>query len=71
VSGAKDKIVALSRQPILLWQVAAGIAALVVLAMVVMRAGNDPGIGVSGLELKVRGPSGQTASRASALSRSF
>jgi hypothetical protein len=55
LAGARDRIVGLSRQPILIWQLAAALAAVVVLAMVVMRAGNDPGIGVSGLEMKIRG----------------
>lgn len=40
--------------PILVWQVAAGAAALALVAMLVLRSGNDPGIGVSETELKVR-----------------
>ena len=43
-----------AREPILFWQAAAGFAALVALAFLVMRSGNDPGVGVSGTELKVR-----------------
>lgn len=53
--GARDRIVALSKEPILLWQIVAALAAIIILALVVMRAGNDPGIGVSGIELKIRG----------------
>jgi hypothetical protein len=52
--GAKDKIIGISKQPILLWQVAVTLATVIILALVVMRAGNDPGIGVSGFELKIR-----------------
>ncbi|MES2461472.1 MAG: DUF5693 family protein [Armatimonadota bacterium] len=51
---ARDKIINLSKQPILIWQIAAALAAVIVLAMVVMRAGNDPGIGVSGVEMNIR-----------------
>jgi hypothetical protein len=46
---------ALAGRPVLTWQVAAGLAALVVLALLVLRSGNDPGVGVSPLELRVRG----------------
>jgi hypothetical protein len=53
--GARDKIMALSRQPLLIWHIAAALAAVIILAMVAMRAGNDPGIGVSGLEMTIRG----------------
>jgi hypothetical protein len=42
------------RSPILLWQVAAALATLFVLALVVLRSGNDGGVGVSAGELKVR-----------------
>ncbi len=54
MTGAWGKIVGLSRQPILIWQIAAALAAILILAMVAMRAGNDPGIGVSGLERMIR-----------------
>ncbi|MBC8102119.1 MAG: hypothetical protein H7Z41_05975, partial [Cytophagales bacterium] len=53
--GAKDRILRLGTQPILLWQLAVAILAFAVLAVLVMRAGNDPGVGVSGVELKIRG----------------
>ena len=53
--GARDRIISLSKEPILLWQIFAATAAIVILVLVVMRAGNDPGIGVSGFELKIRG----------------
>jgi hypothetical protein len=44
----------LAAEPVLFWQVAAGLVALIALAFLVMRSGNDPGVGVSGLELKLR-----------------
>lgn len=52
--GARDRIARLGTQPILLWQIGAAALALIVLALVVLRSGNDPGVGVSGTELKVR-----------------
>jgi len=51
---ARRQALRLATQPILLYQVAAALAAFVVLALVVLRSGNDPGVGVSGGELKVR-----------------
>lgn len=51
---ARQQILRLATQPILLYQVAAALAAFVVLALVVLRSGNDPGVGVSAGELKVR-----------------
>ncbi len=50
IEGAK-KILA---QPIFVWQAAAGTIALVLLALLVARSGNDPGVGVSESELKLR-----------------
>lgn len=41
-------------QPILVGQVVLAVGALAALALMVMRSGNDPGVGVSGLELKLR-----------------
>jgi hypothetical protein len=45
---------ALAAQPLLLGQVVLGIVTLVALAMFVARSGNDPGVGVSASELKMR-----------------
>jgi len=50
----KQKIIAIGSQPLILWQVAAAVLAFVVLALVMLRSGNDPGIGVSASELKLR-----------------
>lgn len=51
---AGRRVLSLGAQPVLFWQVAFALAALVMLALVVLRSGNDPGVGVSGLELRVR-----------------
>lgn len=45
---------ALLARPILVWQVAAAIGALAVVFLLVARSGNDPGVGVSDFELKIR-----------------
>ena len=45
---------ALAAQPLLLGQVVLGIVTLVALALFVARSGNDPGVGVSASELKMR-----------------
>ena len=45
---------ALAARPLLAGQLVVGVAALVALALLVARSGNDPGVGVSGTELKVR-----------------
>lgn len=49
-----DKFRQIAANPMLMWQ--AGIAAvmLVVVGFMVARSGNDPGVGVSGLELEIR-----------------
>ena len=44
----------LSAKPLLLGQVVVGFVALVALALLVARSGNDPGVGVSATELHVR-----------------
>jgi hypothetical protein len=44
----------MASQPVLIWQVAVALVALFVLALLVLRSGNDPGVGVSPLELKIR-----------------
>lgn len=51
---ARERIARLATQPILLWQVGAALVFLVVLVMLVLRSGNDPGVGVSASELKFR-----------------
>jgi len=45
---------ALAARPLLAGQVVLGVIALVALALLVARSGNDPGVGVSATELKVR-----------------
>ena len=44
----------LAARPLLLGQVVLGLIALIALALFVARSGNDPGVGVSGTELKMR-----------------
>lgn len=41
-------------QPIYVWQASAGVFALILLVLLVARSGNDPGVGVSESELKIR-----------------
>ncbi|BDI28330.1 hypothetical protein CCAX7_003810 [Capsulimonas corticalis] len=57
-SARRDHILAqlraLAAQPLLLGQVVLGIVTLVALALFVARSGNDPGVGVSASELKMR-----------------
>ena len=45
---------ALAAKPLLTGQIVIGVVALVALALLVARSGNDPGVGVSATELKVR-----------------
>jgi hypothetical protein len=54
VNDAKNRLVDLASEPIRFWQVAVAVAALAVLAFLVARSGNDPGVGVSPFELKIR-----------------
>lgn len=49
-----DCLQSLAARPLLVGQVLVGIVALVALALFVARSGNDPGVGVSATELKVR-----------------
>ena len=49
-----DCLHGLAARPLLVGQVIVGIVALVALALFVARSGNDPGVGVSAMELKVR-----------------
>jgi hypothetical protein len=51
---AGDCLRALAARPLLAGQVAIGLVALVALAFLVARSGNDPGVGVSGSELTMR-----------------
>jgi hypothetical protein len=50
----RERLTNLATKPILVWQVAVAVIAIGVLALLVLRTGNDPGVGVSGLELKIR-----------------
>ena len=49
-----DCLRALAARPLLVGQVVVGVVALVALALFVARSGNDPGVGVSATELKMR-----------------
>lgn len=49
-----QKAVEAFQKPILIWQVVVALGALVVLTLLVLRSGNDPGVGVSPIELKIR-----------------
>lgn len=44
----------LGGQPVLIWQTVIGLVLLVMLAMLLARSGNEPGVGVSPLELRFR-----------------
>ena len=50
----EDRLRTVAARPLLVGQVAVGFAALVALAFLVARSGNDPGVGVSGSELTMR-----------------
>lgn len=52
---AKRNVGRWGQQPILLWQVALATVGLVALALLVLRSGNEGGVGVSDVELRVRG----------------
>jgi len=54
VERVKQSLASLYAQPLLVGQIVVGLVALVALALFVARSGNDPGVGVSGTELKVR-----------------
>jgi hypothetical protein len=54
VSDAKNRLFDLASEPIRFWQVAVAAVALGVLVFLVARSGNDPGVGVSPFELKIR-----------------
>jgi hypothetical protein len=55
VAEAQASLNRLASQPINLAQIAVSVFALALLALIVMRSGNDPGVGVSAFELKTRG----------------
>jgi len=50
----RNTLKALAARPLLVGQIVVGIIALAALAIFVARSGNDPGVGVSSTELKVR-----------------
>jgi len=54
VAEAKTRLADMASEPIRFWQVAVAVVALIVLALLVARSGNDPGVGVSPFELKTR-----------------
>ncbi len=54
IGEARETVTNFLREPLIWWQVAVALLVLIVLAFLVMRSGNDPGIGVSGVELKLR-----------------
>jgi len=54
VARVRQSLAALYAQPLLVGQIVVGVVALVALALFVARSGNDPGVGVSATELKVR-----------------
>lgn len=51
---AAEGIRRLAANPVLVWQAAISLAILISVAIVVARSGNDAGVGVSDLELKIR-----------------
>jgi len=51
---AKETLRTFFAQPILVWQAAGLLVVLVVIGLLVARSGNEPGMGVSSIELKVR-----------------
>lgn len=50
----REQAARLFAEPLRIGQLALALGALVILALIVMRTGNDPGVGVSGMELKFR-----------------
>ncbi len=51
---AKNKLMGIAKDPVLLWQVGVFSAVLVILAVMVTRSGNEAAVGVSDMELKLR-----------------
>jgi hypothetical protein len=54
LSETRDRLRDWAGRPVQFWQVAVAIVALGALALLVLRTGNDPGVGVSSLELRFR-----------------
>jgi hypothetical protein len=54
VREAGERLATLAGEPVLFWQIIAGIFALALLYVILARSGNESGIGVSGTELKIR-----------------
>jgi hypothetical protein len=54
ISGARQRLRQFFDQPMLVWQTAVGLVALAAIALLLLRTGNDPGIGVSPLEMRFR-----------------
>jgi hypothetical protein len=54
VAAAKRRMAETFSQPILIWQMLAAFLGLMALAMLLLRTGNDPGVGVSPLEMRFR-----------------
>jgi len=50
----RARLAHLAAHPVLVWEVVLALVAMGALALFVARSGNDPGVGVSGVELKVR-----------------
>ena len=53
VAATRSRLLRLLAEPILIWQVVAGVLALVLVFVILSRSGNE-GVGVSGAELKIR-----------------
>lgn len=51
---ALDGLRRIGQEPVLFWQTALAFVLLIMVALLVMRSGNEPGVGVSPLELKFR-----------------
>jgi hypothetical protein len=49
-----ERIRSIAGQPVLMWQTGLAFLLLIMVALLVMRSGNEPGVGVSSLELKFR-----------------
>jgi hypothetical protein len=54
LAGAKRRVTETFSQPILVWQILAGFIGFAALALLLLRTGNDPGVGVSPIEMRFR-----------------
>ncbi len=54
MADARRRVRRVVSQPLLVWQLVAGLIALVAVAMLLLRTGNDPGVAVSPLEMRFR-----------------